>query len=321
MATNRIRKDGDRLSIVCTHPTTPTTGLPVRYGKLTGVALTDESEGGNASGYTSVDFGPSVWDVVVDDNEGTGIAVGDAIFYHDTGTGTPTTSLNNSSGSADAFFGFALETVGANATTLINVRHVDLGLITSIIGTIDTSNISANAVTAAKLTATMRTGFVPLPLTSFRLIASNDIPNSGAADGGVISQDTAPKLERINDATDKQLRIAWAATGVVGITTQFAYPADLDDGQAVEVHLLYYKDANMDASMVAAVNYFEGIGDTNAGANTAALTGTTATEVAVTIAAGDIGAAPKVATIEIVPGTHANDALYLLGAWIEYTRV
>lgn len=123
MATNRVRKDGYHLSVVCSHPTTPSSGDPVRFGTLTGVALVDESDGGNASGSTSVDFGPSVWNLTVDDNGGSGIAVGDAIFYHDTGTGSPSTSLNNSSASADAFFGYALETVTANATTEIQVLH------------------------------------------------------------------------------------------------------------------------------------------------------------------------------------------------------
>lgn len=123
MATNRVRKDGYHLPVVCSHPTTPNSGDPVRFGTLTGVALVDESDGGNASGETSVDFGPSVWNLTVDDNGGSGIAKGAAIFYHDTGTGTPTTSLNNSATSADAFFGYALEAVSANATTTIKVLH------------------------------------------------------------------------------------------------------------------------------------------------------------------------------------------------------
>lgn len=320
MALNRVRKDGKHLSVICTNPTTPASGDPVRFNKFTGVALVNESAGGNPTGYTSVDFGDSVWDVVVDDNEGTGIAVGDIIYYHDTGTGTGSVHLNNSSTGADAVFGFALETVGANATTLINVRHIDLGFVTGLVGSVATANITDANVTAAKLTATMQKGFINLPLTSFRLIATNDIAASGSADGGIVSKDTAPVLERINGATDKSLRIKWVANGVVGITQMFAYPADLDDAAAVTVNLIYYKDGNTNSTMVAAVNYFEGIGDTNAGGNTAALTGTTLTKVAVTIAAGDVGASPNVATIEIVPGAHANDALYLLGCYVEYTR-
>lgn len=149
MATNLVYKEADQLSVVCTHPTTPTSGLPVRFGKMTGIALTDESAGGNATGLTSVDFAERVWDVVVDDNEGSGIALGDAIFYHDTGTGTPATSLNNSATAADAFFGFAMEVVGANATATIQVLHVPYGFI---------SSLASNAVVAGSITDAILTG-------------------------------------------------------------------------------------------------------------------------------------------------------------------
>lgn len=127
MPTNRKKSPGYNLAVAATHPTTPSVGDPVRYGELTGVALTDESDAGNATGDTTVDFGPGVWEVTVDDNEGTGIAVGNPIYYHDTPTGSPATSLNNSSAGMDAFFGVALAAVSANATTVIDVLHIPVG--------------------------------------------------------------------------------------------------------------------------------------------------------------------------------------------------
>lgn len=152
MATNRRRKDGYHLSVACSNPTTPASGDPVRYGALTGVALTDESDAGNPTGYTSVDFGPSVWDVTVDDNEGSGIAIGDDIYYHDTGTGTGSVHLNNTATSNDAYFGIALETVGANATTTIQVLHVPTAArIALASGGVTTGTIAADAVTNAKI--------------------------------------------------------------------------------------------------------------------------------------------------------------------------
>jgi hypothetical protein len=325
MATNRVFESSEILSVVCTHPTTPAAGDPVRWGNRIGVALTDE--GASVSGETTVQFG-GVYELSVKGEAGGGnsaVSVGDAIFYTDGDTPV----LNKKA--SGYFAGFALETVSSGATTTIKVAMADspgsgalgsgtVGETQLAADSVVTAKIADDAVTVAKLDGNLQIGFIPLPLTAFRLIASNDIPNSGAADGGTISKDTVPKLERINGATDKQLRIAWAATEIIGITTQFAYPTDLDDGADVDVHLMYYKNANANAAMVAAVGYFEGIGDTNAGGNTASLTGTTATNVSVTIAAGNIGAAPKVATIDIVPGAHANDALYLIGAWISYVR-
>lgn len=186
--------------------------------------------------------------------------------------------------------------------------------------TVLTANIAPVQVTAAKLTDTLATGYVPLPLTAFRLIASNDIPNSGAADGGVISQDTVPKLERVNDATDKKLRIAWAAAGVIEITQDFVYPPDLDDTQAVTIHLLAAMAGATDTPLIA-VGFFEGVGDTNAGGNTGAITGTAVAEYTRTIAAGDVGVSPKAASVTLIPAAHGTDALYLLGCWVEYTRM
>ena len=173
------------------------------------------------------------------------------------------------------------------------------------------------------LPTNLRTGFIPLPLGSWRKITTNDIGAIAVAsgNGGQLAKDTTPILERINAATDKKLRIHWAATVVDEIQQDFVYPPDLDDASPVEVHLIYYKGTNTDTTMVAAVSYWEGIGDTNAGGNTAALTGLVATEVVVTITAANVGAMPKAAAVGIIPGTHGNDALFLLGSWIEYTRV
>ena len=42
MATNIIMQPGWNLSVPCTDPATPASGGPVRYGELTGIALTDE---------------------------------------------------------------------------------------------------------------------------------------------------------------------------------------------------------------------------------------------------------------------------------------
>lgn len=107
--------------VACSHPTAPQSGQPVRVGELCGIAVHNEGAGGNAAANTTVDFRRQVWTLNVDDNEGSGIAPGDRLYYHDTPTGTPATSVNNSSTSADAEFGIALGTLGANATGQIDV--------------------------------------------------------------------------------------------------------------------------------------------------------------------------------------------------------
>ena len=155
-ATNKVLDPGYNIAIVATNPTTPSSGDPVRFGKLTGVAMLDEGDGGAGATETVVDLGPGVYDLSVDDNESGGISVGDTIYYHDTQTGSPSTSLNNSSTGMNAVFGIALEAVSSNATTTINVLHIPLGATIALgAGVVDTGELAADAVTSAKLDPTI----------------------------------------------------------------------------------------------------------------------------------------------------------------------
>lgn len=326
MATNMVREEIDRINVVVTNPTTPTSGSPVRYGLLTGVALVDEGDGGNIATETTVDFGAREWKLSVkgvDDSGNSAVAVGDAIFYVD--ADTPKLSKKSSG----YFFGIANEVVVSAATTTIRVLHIPSpGAGTLGSGTVGSSNLAAGAVvtagigddqvTAGKLTDTLATGYIPLPLTSWRLIAANDIAAKNAADGGLISLDTDPTLKRVNAATDKQLRIAWAATSVIEIECQFPYPPDLDDAGAITVNLLMGMAGAADTPVIG-VNYWEGVGDANAGGNTSALAAAVAHKTVV-IAAGDVGAYPKAASVGIIPAAHATDAIFLYAAWITYVR-
>ncbi len=313
MATNITRQPGWNLSVVVTDPTTPASGDPVRYGERTGIALTDEGDGGNGATETTVYLGPFCGNFSVKGIDGSGnsaVAVGDAIFYVD--ADTPKLSKKASG----YFFGFAMATVGAGSTATIEVAHPDAG---AWVGSVGTSDIATGAVTAVKLATTLKTGYIPLPLTAWRIIATNDIAAKNAADGGTISLDTDPTLKRVNAATDKKMRLAWAATSVIEIAFDFVYPPDLDEAANVEVHLLAAMEAANDTPVLG-ISFFEGVGDTNAGGNTAAITGTSVTEYSVAIAHANVGATPKAASIGIIPAAHGTDALYIYGAWIEYTR-
>ena len=182
----------------------------------------------------------------------------------------------------------------------------------------------ARVLTGATFTppANQRTGYVNLPITSLREVASDLIVNTATSAGGHLSADTTPSLARVNGVTDKALQVSWAANNVDEV--QFApvmYPTDLDDTQAVVLELVVAKDTNTNTTATIAVNYFEGIGDTNAGTSTAALAVSTQATYSVTIAAADVGAAPAVANISLIPSAHANDAIILRAARLRYTRV
>lgn len=313
MATNikRYLQNHFALPVVVTNPTTPASGDPVRYGELTGIALTTEGEGGNAATETTVEFGACIVSVSVKGVDGAGnsaVAAGDAIYYVD--ADTPKLSKK----ATGYFFGFAHAAVNTGATATIEVMHAPAG---SFIGTVNTSDIATGAVTAAKLSSTLKTGYIPIKLTDWREISADATMNI-AANGGVLASDTTPIFQRVNGATDKAARLNWAATNVDQIIADFAYPPDLDDTADVVIHLFAGMAGATDAPTIT-VSYFEGVGDANAGSATAALSGT-AGDKTVTIAAANIGVYPNFASIGLTLGAHGTDAAYLYSSHIEYTR-
>lgn len=115
MAKNIIFSEGEQLSLVVTDPASPKSGDPVRWGELTGVALTDE----RADGTTTVRLTNAVADVAVKGVNGAGnsaVAVGDEIFYVD--ADTPKLSKKTTG----RLFGQAMEVVSAGGTDTIRVR-------------------------------------------------------------------------------------------------------------------------------------------------------------------------------------------------------
>lgn len=161
-------------------------------------------------------------------------------------------------------------------------------------------------------------GFIPLDLSVGRILSGGATQNA-AANGGLTASDSAPIYQRVNGATDQALRLNWAAGVTSAVTWSFPYPPDLDADQNLTVHIL--------AAMSGATNtptmgiaYFEGVGDADAGGNTAAITGTTVAEYTVTIVAANLGTQPNFAAVTLTPGTHATDAVFLYALWAEYVE-
>jgi hypothetical protein len=194
MATNRVMKPGWQQSLVVSDPATPTSGDPVRIGTMTGVALTDEGDGGNGATETTVDVGPAVWDLSVKGVDASGnsaVALGDPIYYVD--ADTPKLSKKNTG----YFFGIALEAVGSGQTATINVQHVPSpGAGTLANGAVGSAQLADGALSADAIGEDLLT---PAELTG-RVVAT-------VADANVIGG--IPVLHRID--------IADAATGDVDV--------------------------------------------------------------------------------------------------------
>jgi hypothetical protein len=178
--------------------------------------------------------------------------------------------------------------------------------------------IGATKVLASMLGANLAKGYIPLDITTAKIISGNAIGNT--TEGLLPDGNTDPSLARVNAATDKALRVIWAASSVVEVQfAPFAYPPDLDDTANVTVNFIAAMAGATDIPVLT-VSYWEGVGDTDAGGATAAVTGTTLARYSRTIAATDVGAYPKVATVGVTPAAHGSDALHLYAAWVEYTR-
>jgi predicted RecA/RadA family phage recombinase len=112
MATNRIYERGVELSLAATAPATPSSGDPVLFGEIPGVALTDEDDDGN----TTIAF-EGVFELSVDGqgpSAAAEITAGDIVYY-DGGE----INVDDTNGTR---FGYALEGVASDATATIQVK-------------------------------------------------------------------------------------------------------------------------------------------------------------------------------------------------------
>lgn len=179
-------------------------------------------------------------------------------------------------------------------------------------------NIDLSAGGIQLPSSTLGKGFIPIGIFNCRLLSSDAFLNT--IEAGTPDGNTNPSLQRVNSATDKAARLIWASSNSDEIQfPSFAYPPDLDDSADITIHVLAAMGGATDTPVLT-VSYWEGLGDTNAGGATAAVTGTTIAEYTRTIAAADVGAHPKTASVGITPGAHTTDALHIYNCWVEYTR-
>lgn len=261
MAKNIIYEPGSKLKVVVSDPATPASGDPVRYGNLTGLALTAEGGGGNIATETTVDFGSFVADLSVKDVDGSGnsaVAVGDAIWYVD--ADTPKLSKKT----AGYFYGIALEAIGSGSTDTINVKHVPSpGTGTLAAGSIGVTQLASSAVEAAK-------------------IASDAVITAKILNANV---------------TQAKIEVGAAGAGLTGLITKFVADANQIGGIPV-VHVIAIADAsgNTDVTLTHKTKIlFAGFKNTGIGAHA-----TLDTIQLVNVTNAITAAVPKTATVNAV---------------------
>ncbi len=173
--------------------------------------------------------------------------------------------------------------------------------------------------TEIEVTSTFNTVFHNLSIMSLREIASDEI-DVDANHGGILTSDSTPRLKRVSTSTDKALKVEWIGGNVDEVQFDpWLMPADLDSDENLIIHLIAKMDAGGDTPTID-VQVFDGIGDTEMGGATAALSSTLA-DLTVTITAANLSGSPLgFLNISLIPGTHATQLVELYAAKIEYIR-
>ena len=154
-------------------------------------------------------------------------------------------------------------------------------------------------------------GFVPMPLTAW---FEGDGTNTVAA----LGPSTTPTLDLANGDTDSALTISWVATNTDPIIMQIPLPPDIDTGSDLVLHLRAAAGGTDDTITLNADSYFNE-GDTKV-EDSVDVSGTAYAEKEITIAAADIPSGAQTLTVELTPGSHANDSLDVTATWLEYQK-
>lgn len=166
-----------------------------------------------------------------------------------------------------------------------------------------------------------RVGWIPIQLTTLRELSSGGTINL-AGHGGQLASDSTPILNTVNGDTDGAHRLSWASSNSDAVGFSVPLPPDLDFSQNILIKFLASMAGATDTPVFSADSYF-GLADTKVEDDSTAITGTTVTEYTITIAAADIEKIgnKRTLSVELTPGAHTTDALYLFALWIEYSKI
>lgn len=177
---------------------------------------------------------------------------------------------------------------------------------------------TGNTIFAIQAGANRNVGQITVPLIAARTLATNDT-DVLANQGGMLAKNSDPILERSSTSTDKSLRVSWASGSVKEIQLpSFPWPSDLDPTQPVLVKIAAAMKSGSVNTPTITVAAFEGVGGTNLGGATAALS----TTLAVVSASLTVTGYPGFLSLSLTPGAHATGAndVYVYAVWLEFTR-
>lgn len=166
--------------------------------------------------------------------------------------------------------------------------------------------------------APLSTGFIPVPLSALREQATSAFLDA-TGNGGLLASNTTPILNTLNGDTAGCWAVTWAASNSDAVAISLPLPPD-HAGGALVVRFRAKMGGATDTPVISADSYFDEAG-AKVEDDSAAVTGTTWTTYAITIAASDVPDDARIFSCELTPGAHTTDTLAISSVWIEYERL
>jgi hypothetical protein len=171
--------------------------------------------------------------------------------------------------------------------------------------TLDDIDAAVTAIEAEDGTGAA-TGFVGLPLSSWRITDANGAVGNIAAIGGVLASNSDPVL----GAASGSQKITWAANSVVPIGISVPLPPNFNGAQNVTLRL-EVGSGTTDAASIGVGTSWDGGASVADAADDSATKSATVHTVNVTIAAADVPDTAKSVTIILTPPAHATNAIVM----------
>lgn len=170
----------------------------------------------------------------------------------------------------------------------------------------------------------------PLELMAGRVLASGEnfvgfnIAATGAdigtSGGGMITGGSIPKLQTLSTASKVHI-VTWASgQAQVLRLPAFVKPPDFDSSGTVTVNILT-RAQQVGTNLGWQIDVWDNVNATNIGTSTPALGSSAWTQQTITLApSANLTGYPGTLAVSIAPKTHANDAMDVYAAWLEYSR-
>lgn len=187
-------------------------------------------------------------------------------------------------------------------------------------------NLASGALT---LPPNLKRGYIPLDIFSARSLSSGEVffgasvsatgGNLGNAIGGLLNLNSAPTLTMVSTAV-RAPQLTWASGDVTAIAfPPLAIPPDFSSAAGLSIHAIAERTTDNASNNVLDFRFWANANATEQGTTGSTMTSTPA-EYSALVSSAESGAHPGTWNIQIVPGTHTNNAVRVFSAWVEYDR-